>query len=147
MAPVEEKILIEHIREFFNKLGHKIADGATPNWEALIKKTGLGQLPEGYNRKIHGPYDPARWYGKPATPFGQVLVKDVPSWLLQRSWTPMAIGRAFSRAYWRWLDHSYFPRSATLAWPLQLAFGTMTFSYILNYYQHHACHKRYKHRW
>ena len=25
---------------------------------------GLGELPKEYNRKIHGPYDPATYYGK-----------------------------------------------------------------------------------
>jgi len=28
---------------------------------------GLGELPKEYNRKIHGPYDPAVYYGKSNT--------------------------------------------------------------------------------
>ena len=33
----------------------------------------LGQLPPGYNKAIHGPYDPAVYYGKPDLPLSQVF--------------------------------------------------------------------------
>ena len=32
----------------------------------------LGELPKEYNKAIHGPYDPAVFYGKKDTPLGQV---------------------------------------------------------------------------
>jgi hypothetical protein len=142
-----DKILIEHIREAFNKLGHSIADGAAPVWEKTIEKSGLGQLPQGYSRKIHGPYNPAVYYGKAHTHFADVKVIQLPGWLLQRSYNPINMWRVLSRGYHKWLQHSYLPKTATLQWPIQFAVGSMTFSYLLNYYQHHACHKRYKHRW
>ena len=33
---------------------------------------GLGELPKAYNKAIHGPYDPAVFYGKKDVPLGQV---------------------------------------------------------------------------
>ena len=33
----------------------------------------LGELPKEYNKAIHGPYDPAVFYGKKDTPLGQVM--------------------------------------------------------------------------
>jgi hypothetical protein len=35
---------------------------------------GLGELPKEYNRKIHGPYDPAVFYGKSESSFNSVRV-------------------------------------------------------------------------
>ena len=32
----------------------------------------LGQLPSGYSKAVHGPYDPAVFYGKRDVPLGQV---------------------------------------------------------------------------
>ena len=55
---------------------------------------GLGELPAEYSKAVHGPYDPAIFYGKKDTPFGQVgqncrsrlesLVYPVPQLLLAR---------------------------------------------------------------
>lgn len=36
-------------------------------WKMVLnffKSLGLGELPASYNKAIHGPYDPARFYGK-----------------------------------------------------------------------------------
>ena len=33
---------------------------------------GLGELPKAYNKAVHGPYDPAVFYGKRDVPLGQV---------------------------------------------------------------------------
>lgn len=38
---------------------------------------GFGDYPAEYNPKVHGPYDPARFYGKPDTPFSQVKLGEV----------------------------------------------------------------------
>lgn len=37
----------------------------------------IGDYPVEYNPKVHGPYDPARFYGKPDTPFSQVKLGEV----------------------------------------------------------------------
>ena len=34
----------------------------------------LGNLPSGYNKAVHGPYDPAVFYGKPDLPLSQVMI-------------------------------------------------------------------------
>lgn len=34
----------------------------------------LGQLPEGYSKAVHGPYDPSVFYGKKDVPLGQVNI-------------------------------------------------------------------------
>ncbi|OWA53751.1 hypothetical protein BV898_18173 [Hypsibius exemplaris] len=57
---------------------------------------GIGAYPVEYNRRIHGPYDQARFYGKPDTPFGQVKIWELPAWL-SRSLNPVAMSRAVSR--------------------------------------------------
>ena len=36
------------------------------------KMLGLGELPKEYNKAVHGPYDPAIFYGKKDTPLSQV---------------------------------------------------------------------------
>ena len=61
----------------------------------------LGQLPKEYNKAVHGPYDPAVFYGKKDVPLGTVKLQDVPSWISRRNLTPTAMGQALSRAYWR----------------------------------------------
>ena len=34
----------------------------------------LGNLPSGYNKAVHGPYDPAVFYGKADLPLSQVII-------------------------------------------------------------------------
>ncbi|CAH0563715.1 unnamed protein product [Brassicogethes aeneus] len=57
----------------------------------------FGDYPADYNPKVHGPYDPARFYGKPDTPFGQVKVGEISAWLGRRNKGPAAITGAISR--------------------------------------------------
>lgn len=78
---------------------------------------GLGELPKAYNKAVHGPYDPAVFYGKRDVPLGQVnllscpqdndticfqvKLQDVPSWFSRRNMSPTAAVQAMSRGYWR----------------------------------------------
>ena len=58
----------------------------------------LGNLPPGYNKAVHGPYDPAVFYGKQDIPLSQVKVYQLPAWLARRQfYNPIAYGRALSR--------------------------------------------------
>ncbi|KAI4456360.1 atp synthase f chain mitochondrial-related [Holotrichia oblita] len=57
----------------------------------------IGDYPAEYNAKVHGPYDPARFYGKPDTPFGQVRLGEIGSWLSRRNKHPSAVAGAISR--------------------------------------------------
>ena len=78
---------------------------------------GLGELPKAYNKAVHGPYDPAVFYGKRDVPLGQVgslmcpqdngticfqvKLQDIPNWFSRRNKSPTAAVQAMSRAYWR----------------------------------------------
>jgi len=42
----------------------------------------IGDYPVEYNPKVHGPYDPARYYGTPDTPFSQLKLGEVTIFLL-----------------------------------------------------------------
>ncbi|KAH1015973.1 hypothetical protein HUJ04_007272 [Dendroctonus ponderosae] len=93
----------------------------------------FGQYPIEYDPKIHGPYDPARFYGKPDTPFGQLKLSEVGSWLGRRDKSPRAVVGAISRAYWRW-QHKYVqPKRAGIAPFLQVVVGCMGIFYVFNY--------------
>ncbi|XP_066140181.1 putative ATP synthase subunit f, mitochondrial [Euwallacea fornicatus] len=103
----------------------------------------IGEYPAEYNPKIHGPYDPARFYGKPDTPFGQVKLSEVGSWLARRNKSPRAIAGAFSRAFWRWQHKYVLPKRAGIAPFLHVVFGSMGVFYFLNYGKV-SRHKNYK---
>lgn len=105
----------------------------------------IGGYPAGYNPKVHGPYDPARFYGTPVTPFSQLKLCEVTDWLRCRDKSPKAIAGLFSRAYWRW-SHQYVQPKRTTAAPLiHSLVGMMLVFYIMNYgkiirerkYKHH----------
>ncbi|RZF47915.1 hypothetical protein LSTR_LSTR008719 [Laodelphax striatellus] len=93
----------------------------------------LGLYPAGYDSKIHGPYDPSRFYGKPDTPFGQVKLGEMGQWLARRNKSPVAMAQAVGRAYWRWSFKYYYARKSGPAPYIQLATAFMIFSYALNY--------------
>ncbi|CAG2067352.1 unnamed protein product [Timema podura] len=57
----------------------------------------IGDYPIEYNPKVHGPYDPARFYGKPDTPFGQLKLNEIGSWLGRRNKSPSAVVGSISR--------------------------------------------------
>eukprot|EP00090_Calanus_glacialis_P021111 TRINITY_DN3257_c0_g1_i1.p1 TRINITY_DN3257_c0_g1~~TRINITY_DN3257_c0_g1_i1.p1 ORF type:complete len:109 (-),score=10.50 TRINITY_DN3257_c0_g1_i1:101-427(-) len=101
----------------------------------------LGQLPSGYSKAIHGPYDPAIFYGKADMPLSQVKVYQLPAWLLRKQfYNPIAYGRSVSRAYWRW-NHKYaLPKYSGLTPLLQMTVGLCGVFYLMNYTKiaHHA---------
>ncbi|MBO8666384.1 hypothetical protein INO76_15255, partial [Staphylococcus aureus] len=57
---------------------------------------GIGDYPAEYNPKVHGPYDPARYYGTPDKPFGQLKLGEVTEWVGRRNKSPKAIAGLFS---------------------------------------------------
>jgi len=108
---------------------------------------GLGALPKGYDKAIHGPYDPAVFYGKADIPLSQVKVYQLPAWLLRKQfYNPMAYGRAVSRAYWRW-NHKYqLPKHSGLTPALQMTAGLVAAFYLINY-SNISHHKNQKYHW
>ncbi|KAK8405157.1 hypothetical protein O3P69_001614 [Scylla paramamosain] len=102
---------------------------------------GFGEYPPEYNAKIHGPYDPARYYGKADIPFGQVKLGELGSWVGRRNMS--GIPGAVSRAFWRW-NHKYMlPKKTGFAPFAQLMVGCMIVFYSINYGKmvHHRNHK------
>ncbi|PSN48097.1 putative ATP synthase subunit f [Blattella germanica] len=57
----------------------------------------FGDYPADYNPKVHGPFDPARYYGTPDTPLSQVKLGELGSWLGRRNKNPKAMVAAVSR--------------------------------------------------
>jgi len=103
-----------------------------------------GEYPAEYNAKVHGPYDPARWYGKPDTQLRNVKLGELAGWLGRRNKTPLAFIQSISRGWWQW-QHGYMqPVRAGSRGFLQLTFGMMTFFYIINYGKIRK-HRFYKH--
>merc|ERR1711915_98451 len=102
---------------------------------------GFGEYPSAYNAKIHGPYDPARFYGKADIPFGEVKLGELPSWLSRRSFG--GIPGALSRAFWRWQHKYMLPKKTNFAPFGQVAVASMIFFYAINYGKmvHHRNHK------
>uniref|UniRef100_A0A224Y2P4 Putative atp synthase subunit f mitochondrial n=1 Tax=Panstrongylus lignarius TaxID=156445 RepID=A0A224Y2P4_9HEMI len=94
---------------------------------------GFGDYPVEYNPKVHGPYDPARYYGKPDTPFGQVKLGELGQWLTRRNKTPNAVIAATSRAYWRWLHKYVHPKRTGLTPFMHISCASMIFFYVINY--------------
>ncbi|EAT37231.1 AAEL010754-PA [Aedes aegypti] len=82
----------------------------------------FGDYPAEYNPKVHGPYDPARYYGKPDTPLGQVKLNELGAWFGRRDKNPKRMGIA-----------PFF----------QVIVGGMVFFYAINYgkLKHHRNYK------
>merc|ERR1711872_990792 len=107
---------------------------------------GIGELPKEYNIKVHGPYDPAVYYGPKDTPLSQVKVGELPGWLARRNKSPVAMGRAVSRAYWRWCHKYWLPKRTGVAPMYQFFVGWSALFYVMNY-QRYAHHRNHKYHW
>ncbi|GAV07050.1 hypothetical protein RvY_16938 [Ramazzottius varieornatus] len=94
---------------------------------------GLGEYPPEYIRRVHGPYDPSRYYGKPDTPFGEVKISELPRWIARRNWSPMAIIRATARGWWRWQRKYVMVRYGTAAPWVQFFVSLSVLFYGINY--------------
>ncbi|XP_043248470.1 putative ATP synthase subunit f, mitochondrial [Colletes gigas] len=103
----------------------------------------FGNYPAEYEPAKHGPYDPARYYGKPDTPFGEVKLGELSSWVMRRNKGPRELMGLLSRAFWRW-QHKYMqPVKMGVAPFFQVAVGCSILSYYLNYLRirHHRNYK------
>lgn len=107
---------------------------------------GLGELPKEYNKAVHGPYDPAMYYGKADTPLAQVKLGQLPGWLARRSKNPIDWGRACSRAWWRYSHKYQQPKYCGITPIIQVCAVGMTFFYFLNY-QKFKNHRNFKYHW
>merc|ERR1712098_114905 len=72
-------------------------------------------------------------YGKKDVPLGEVKLQELPKWFSRRNMSPESIGRAMSRAYWRW-NHKYcLPKYCGMTPFLQTAAGFSALFYLMNY--------------
>ncbi|XP_019529329.1 putative ATP synthase subunit f, mitochondrial [Aedes albopictus] len=103
----------------------------------------FGDYPAEYNPKVHGPYDPARFYGKADTPLGQVKLNELGAWFGRRDKNPKAAAGAVSRAFWRWQHKYWQPKRMGIAPFFQVIVGGMVFFYTINYgkLKHHRNYK------
>ncbi|EAT42886.1 AAEL005620-PA [Aedes aegypti] len=96
----------------------------------------FGDHPAEYNPKIHGPYDPVRYYGKPDTPLTQVKLIELGAWFGHRDKNPrlpLEPCLLEMHKYWK-------PKRMGIAPFFQAIVGGMVFFYAIN------CGKRKHHR-
>merc|ERR1712029_503483 len=65
--------------------------------------TKYGKYPREYNPKVHGPYWPGRYYGKPDTKFADVKLGDLFSWIARRDKGVAPTWQMVHRGYWNWV--------------------------------------------
>jgi len=104
---------------------------------------GIGEYPAGYNANVHGPYDPARYYGKLDAKFGDVKMGEMLSWLKRRDYNPVAVARGVGRGFWRWNQTWLLPKKAGAAGLIQ-AFMMMSLYMYANQYPHLKYHRHCK---
>ncbi|KAI3389234.1 hypothetical protein SNEBB_007783 [Seison nebaliae] len=97
--------------------------------------------PKGYNPKIHGPYDPSKFYGKKDVKFSEVKLGEIPDWIARRNKGVTPTLQVIDRGVWRWRMKYLFPKRITLAPIYQFAFLAFVGVYIFKEYPHRKHHK------
>ncbi|CAL8078960.1 unnamed protein product [Calicophoron daubneyi] len=96
----------------------------------------FGLLPKEYNARVHGPYFPGYYYGKPDTPIWDVKLGDLKAWVSRRSRSPVDMGRAISRFAWRYSFRWFAAKKLTLAPVFQVAALIAFVRYMSDYGEH-----------
>merc|ERR1719334_2514260 len=107
---------------------------------------GAGDYPAEYNPKVHGPYNPGRFYGKPDTPFGQVKISELGGWIGRRSFSPQAMLNGVMRGYWRWAQKYLMVKKTSVA-PIAHVCVTLSLAYYFLQYRAHTNHRHVKYHW
>ena len=125
-----------------------------PDWEGAAKggknfaeKLGFGLYPPGYDRRVHGPYCPDRYYGPKDKPLAEVKLSELTKWIGRRDKSPWAFFQAIARAEFRYFEKFLSPVKATPGtywW--HLCFFT-TGIFYLAHWNHLKHHKRVKYHW
>merc|ERR1711963_65025 len=105
--------------------------------------TKYGKYPREYNPKVHGPYWPGRYYGKPDTKFADVKLGDLFSWIARRDKGVAPTWQMVHRGYWNWVRKWWQVKEPRFAGPAQviMAFSTMFF---FVWYERRSWHKHAK---
>merc|ERR1712071_352623 len=102
-------------------------------YSRITDKMAWGEYPIEYNPKVHGPYDPSRFYGKADTALAEVKLAELPAWLKRRNVSVSGVSGGISRGFWRW-QHKYMqPKKVGIAPFAQVCVGAMIFFYSINY--------------
>ena len=99
------------------------------------------EYPKEYNPRVHGAYDPSRFYGK-AQPLTEVKLGEVGNWFSQRNMSFAGFRGLASRALWRYRIKYIDPRRANAAFIYQFIFVAFTANYFLYDYA-----EKKKHTW
>ncbi|RNA25065.1 ATP synthase subunit mitochondrial [Brachionus plicatilis] len=98
------------------------------------------EYPKEYNPRVHGPYNPAQYYGKP-DPLSEVKVGEFGQWLGRRNFSLSAIRSALGRAMWKYRLKYIAPKKANAAFIFHFIFFTYTLNYFIYEYpvrKHHT---------
>lgn len=114
--------------------------------KTLVEQWGWGCYPEGYNRAVHGPYNPAKYYGPPDLKLSEVKLADLGSWIARREKSPQAFTAMMSRFHHRWLNAFWVPKKANASGLFQLIFFMSATSYLASW-GHLKHHKNRKYHW
>merc|ERR1712098_259284 len=105
-----------------------------------------GEYPKEFNVKVHGAYDPMRYYGPKDTKFSEVKLGDFAAWLSRRKKTPNAAVQLLSRGYHRWTHHYVLPQRAGIAPIIHITLPLIILSVYVNY-EKLVAHKMQKYHW
>ncbi|CAG2104329.1 unnamed protein product [Medioppia subpectinata] len=97
----------------------------------------FGNLPKDYNKAVHGPYYPFRYYGKRETtdtPLADVKVGELVQWFNRRNVHPVAVFQAMMRAFYRFEHRFVNPRFAYPGRGMNMKLWSISlFFFFLNY--------------
>ncbi|RWS28826.1 putative ATP synthase subunit f-like protein [Leptotrombidium deliense] len=93
----------------------------------------MGCYPLEYNRAVHGPYDPCRYYGKPDTHVMDLKISEIPGWLSRRRFDPYSMICAVARWRNRHQVRYIFPYKSKSTYYLQMLFLFWVLSYANGY--------------
>ena len=113
----------------------------------FMEKLGFGLYPPGYDRRVHGPYCPERYYGPKDTPLGEVRLSDLPKWIGRRDKSIFSIGQLWTRAEYRYGEKFLQPnrsRPGLFFWHAILITSVLSY---LNSFSHIQEHKNHKYHW
>ncbi|XP_041363855.1 putative ATP synthase subunit f, mitochondrial [Gigantopelta aegis] len=103
----------------------------------------FGGYPPEFNPRIHGPYNPATYYGKRDIPFGEVKLGELGSWVSRRKFTPQTTVQVVTRSGWRWAEKYLLPKKMSIA-PIAQFCVCMSIGFYFLTYKAHTYHRHAK---
>lgn len=101
--------------------------------ENYFRKSNFGGYPKGYNPKVHGPFYPHRSYGTADTSLMDTKLKEIPSWLGRRNFSPRGMIGCVNRKWWGWRMRWLLPKRPGHIPFSQVAFGLFVWYWFWGY--------------